>query len=156
MRAAVEVCTIALLLSCGKSGGSERFQKLAQRANPVIEKLRTTVGIVLDPKSETKAVDKACVEAIDTATALGGAGFKDGFQLPKSRSDMPEPLGVEDVLYAFSMQRDVMCREDEGDGSRDATCRKWCVEMFSAMADAVERAKEAAGREGVVLQTLRP
>ena len=153
---AMSVCLVAAVVSCGKSQSHARAQKLAERANPVIEKLRAPVHVVLDPQADAKSVRTSCLEAIDTAAALGGAGVRDGFNAPKDRSDTSETLGVDDVLYAFSMQREVMCREDEGDGSRDARCRTWCVEMFTALADAIARAKDAAAKEDVTLQILRP
>ena len=156
MRAAVKVCVFAFLFCC-KSGGADRFHKIAQRANPVIERMRGPVGVVLDPaQADAKVIRTACLAAIADAAALSSAGFKDSFVGTAKRTDDSVTLGVDDVLYTFSMQKDLMCREDQGDGSRDARCRRWCVEMFTDLADAVARAKEAAAKEGVTLQALRP
>jgi len=148
---------MTLLVSCSRSQSHARAQKLAERANPIIEKLRAPVGLVLDPaQADAKAIRSACLAAIADAAALSTAGFKDSFVGTGKRTDDSVTPGVDDVLYTFSMQKDLMCREDQGDGSRDSRCRTWCVETFTALADAIGRAKEAAAKEGVTLQTLRP
>lgn len=140
---------LSLFASCGRSAESSRFEKLARRANPSIVAMRVPVGVVLDPnQADIKALRKACSDAIDLSAPLAMAGFKD-FGAAEGR------LGVEDVLYAFTHQKEVMCREDEGDGTRDARCRKWCVSMLTDMADAIGRAHDAAAKENVQLELLR-
>lgn len=147
MRHAVLLAVSLVIGSCRSGGDQARFEQIAERANPVIKKLQPSVAIVLRPNAEAKAVRTACLQAISDAAPLETVKFEE------RRAD-EDAVDIDGVLNSFAMQRDVMCMQDKGDGTRDARCVHWCTEMFQALADGLERVKTAAAKEHVQIETL--
>ncbi len=125
---------ISILVSIGcKSEEAANLEKLAARTNPVIEKLRPNVAIVLQPGADPKAVRMACLQAIADSLPLAGLMFDD-----RRRDD--DPVGINDVLAGFTTALPANdCKEDTGDGTRDARCVRFCTEQFRELSDAFGR-----------------
>ena len=133
MKRAVLVVALIAGVSCGKSEESTRIDRLALRANPAIAKLQPSVAIVLQPGADPKAVRKACLQAVADSAPLEIEKFDD-------RRGDEEVMGIDDVFLSFAMkQSDTYCKEDTGDGTRDARCVRWCTEMFRGLTEALDR-----------------
>jgi len=145
MKAAVMLSLSVALVAC-KSDEARRYEKIAARANPLVEKLRPAASSVLQQTDPT-AVRTACLHAIEVAAPLGLEKFND-------RKALEERVGVDDVLQAFAMrQSDLYCREGLDDGSR---CVHWCKEMFQDLVAAFDHLHQAAAKEHVEIKTLTP
>ena len=124
---------VLILVAVGCKSDKAGLEKLAASANPVIQKLQPNVAVVLKPGADPKTVRTACLQAVADAGPLESLKFDD-------RRGDEDTIGINDVLVSFSMGEAANhCQEDNGDGTRDARCVRYCTEMFHALSEALDR-----------------
>jgi len=127
------VLVLMMVLVACKSEEAANLEKLAARTNPVIEKVRPNVAVVLQPGADPKTVRKACLQAVADAGPIEGLTYDD------RRSDQ-DTVGINDVLVGFTMGEPANhCKDDSGDGTRDARCVRYCTDQLRALSDAFDR-----------------
>jgi len=113
-------------------------------------KLKPAAAIILDEhrRSDVDGINKACLDSLGVAQQLGTVHFND------RSNGGNDKVGVDDVIPLLSSDPAVYCK-DAKRNVRDEMCRDWCVDRFRDLADALERAHDAAAKENVQLELLR-